>query len=108
MAGKIYDMFNKEKDKIILGKNVLEIIETPGHTPGSLSIYSVKEKLIFVGDLLFSDGTIGRCDFSYGDCLKLSKSLEKILKKNSELIVFSGHGSNFQLKGFKDKYLQVE
>jgi hydroxyacylglutathione hydrolase len=102
------DVYLKEKGKINLEKNTLEIIETPGHTPGSLSLYSAKGKIIFVGDLLFSDGSIGRCDLSYGDCIELSKSIEKIMKKNSEITIFSGHGPTFQLRGFKDKYLQVK
>jgi hydroxyacylglutathione hydrolase len=91
------DKFLKEKDKISLGKTIFKIIETPGHTPGSLSLYSEKEKMIFVGDLMFADGSIGRCDLSYSDCQKLGNSLEKIksISSQSHPIIYSGHGPSF-------------
>ncbi len=88
----------KENDKIALGKTIFKILEIPGHTPGSLGLYSEKEKIIFIGDLMFSDGSVGRCDFSYSDCQKLSRSLEKIKNKFSNWEIYCGHGPNFRLK----------
>lgn len=68
-----------------------KIIETPGHTPGSISIYFPDEKIVFTGDTLFK-GSIGRYDFSYSDKNLLKKSLKRLLKLPEETIVYPGHG----------------
>lgn len=55
----------------------LEIIETPGHTRGSLCFYMPKEKILFSGDTLFDDGT-GRTDLPTSDAEKMQASLKKL------------------------------
>lgn len=87
--------------KIVLGKNIFSVIETPGHTPGGICLHSEKEKIIFVGDLIFRNGSLGRCDFSYSSCQKLKESVESILKLPAETIVYSGHGPVFHLNKIK-------
>ncbi len=84
--------------KIVLGKNIFSVIEAPGHTPGGICLVLEKERIIFVGDLIFADGSIGRCDFSYSDCRLLSKSLEIIKNKYSNWKIYCGHGPSFELK----------
>lgn len=80
----------EDKDKIYLGELVLEIMHTPGHTPGSISIRL--GNIIFTGDALFNGG-IGRTDFSYGDESLLLKSIrEKILIFRDDTIIYPGHG----------------
>jgi len=79
--------------KITLSKTNLKVVETPGHTPGSLTLYCETEKIAFVGDLLFADGGIGRTDFSYSSHSKLERSIKKILKLPPETVLLSGHGS---------------
>jgi glyoxylase-like metal-dependent hydrolase (beta-lactamase superfamily II) len=79
-----------EGDKIDLGSVRLKVILTPGHTPGGLSLYEPKNKLLFSGDTIFSQG-FGRYDLSGGDREKLKKSIEKLSKLDvSEL--YPGHG----------------
>jgi len=93
--------FLNEKSKLKIGSNVLKVIETPGHTPGSISFYNSKNKLVLVGDLVFSDGSFGRTDFKYSDKNLLASSINKILKLPGETQVFSGHGEDsniFKLK----------
>jgi glyoxylase-like metal-dependent hydrolase (beta-lactamase superfamily II) len=68
----------------------LRIIHTPGHTPGSVSFYFKKEKVIFTGDTLFKKG-IGRSDFSYSSKKDLDSSLKKIFKLPKETIIYPGH-----------------
>ena len=82
----------EDKDKIYLSGFELEVIHTPGHTPGSISIKL--DDIIFTGDALFHDG-IGRTDFSYGDERILIKSIkEKLLVFNDDTIIYPGHGES--------------
>ena len=79
----------KEGDILSFGKSNLEIISTPGHTPGGISL--VGEKIVFTGDTLFSKG-IGRMDFPGGSKSDMKESLKKITALNDEYIVYPGHG----------------
>lgn len=67
-----------------------KILHTPGHTEGSISLYS-KNGILISGDLIFGDGGIGRVDLPCGDLKKLISSLEKISKLNIKKI-YPGHG----------------
>ncbi|MGO9409876.1 MAG: MBL fold metallo-hydrolase [Spirochaetia bacterium] len=70
----------------------LVVLETPGHTPGSLCFYSEKEGVLFSGDTLFFDG-VGRTDLPGGSDKRLRESIEKkIAVLPPETRVFPGHG----------------
>jgi len=70
----------------------LVVLETPGHTAGSLCFYSEKEGVLFSGDTLFFDG-VGRTDIPGGSEKKLRESIEKkIAVLPPETRVFPGHG----------------
>ncbi len=75
-----------------------QILATPGHTPGSLVLYFPEDRIAFVGDLIFADGSRGRTDFSYGNAKKLSYSLS-LLKKtlHPDTLICPGHGEPFTL-----------
>lgn len=88
-------------DNDLLKKFDIEILETPGHTPGSVSLYSHESDIVFVGDLVFSDGNIGRTDFKYSSILNLTGSLNKILALPSATRVFSGHGKPTTIKALR-------
>lgn len=70
----------------------LQVIHTPGHTPGSICIYSESQELLFTGDtLLFED--IGRTDIPGGDKKALIKSIrERIFPLPPATRIFPGHG----------------
>ena len=87
------DKFIKEGDKIRFGKESLKAIETPGHTPGSVSFYS--PGFLFSGDLIFAEG-VGRTDFTYSSKQELESSIKKILKLSSHTIIYPGHGEEFE------------
>ena len=70
-----------------------EIIETPGHSPGSISLYSNKLGVVFVGDVIFAGGGVGRTDFEYANREDLEKSIKKLFKLPKDTIVYSGHGA---------------
>lgn len=80
----------KDGDVVELGSTRLDIIHTPGHTPGSISIKAAN--IIFTGDALFA-GSIGRTDFSYGDQNLLMNSIEKkLMVFDDDTIIYPGHG----------------
>ncbi|MFW6324124.1 MAG: MBL fold metallo-hydrolase [Desulfovibrionales bacterium] len=69
-----------------------QVLKTPGHSPGSLSLYFPDSKMVFVGDLLFTR-SIGRTDFHGGDMDVLLESVrKKIFSLPAETVVYSGHG----------------
>jgi glyoxylase-like metal-dependent hydrolase (beta-lactamase superfamily II) len=86
----------KGKEILRVGKGRLRVIETPGHTPGSISLYI--KGLVFVGDLLFSGGAVGRTDLPGGDKNKLDISIKKILKLPETTVIYPGHGKETVVK----------
>lgn len=71
------------------------MIETPGHSPGSICLYMKKEKALIAGDTIFSLG-VGRTDLPGGDTELLIASLKKLAKLDIEYLI-PGHGD--MLKG---------
>lgn len=81
-----------EKDTIVLGRDQLKILFTPGHSPGSLSFYSEEAGFVIAGDVLFRE-SIGRTDLPGGDYNTLIHSIRTelfVLPENT--VVYSGHG----------------
>ena len=81
-----------EGQVITLGNEQLRVIETPGHTKGSICL--IGEGFIFTGDTVFANGGYGRFDLPGGDPIALQKSLHRIANLNEELIIYSGHGED--------------
>lgn len=71
----------------------LEILHTPGHTPGSVCLYFPQEKVLFSGDTLFQMG-YGRTDLPGGDMHQLIVSLTRLLELPEEVKVYPGHGES--------------
>ncbi len=86
------DQWLVEGDEIHFGNQALNVIHTPGHTPGHVIFYSNEAKLAFVGDVLFSGG-IGRTDFPQGDFNTLINSIKnKLWPLGNETTFVPGHG----------------
>jgi glyoxylase-like metal-dependent hydrolase (beta-lactamase superfamily II) len=83
------DFFLKEGE-LLLGKESFHIYQTPGHSPGSLTIHWPERKALFTGDLLFYGG-IGRTDFPGGNSRDLMESIERMSRLDTELLL-PGHG----------------
>lgn len=91
------DKYLKENDNLVVGSNLLQVIETSGHTPGSLSLYNKDENILFAGDLIFAGGGVGRTDFVYSDKIKLLNSIKKLSGLPKKTIVYSGHGEESKI-----------
>jgi len=69
---------------------VLKVIETPGHTPGSVCFFDEEKRVLFSGDTLFADG-FGRTDLNGGNPEKMAESLELVESLNWKTL-YPGHG----------------
>lgn len=79
-------------DGQLIGNSDLKVLYTPGHTVGSICLYSSSSKELFSGDTLFA-GSVGRTDFSGGDHRQLIESIRnKLLVLPDETRVYPGHG----------------
>lgn len=68
------------------------VLETPGHTPGGVSLYFPAENMVFTGDALFYR-SMGRTDFPGGDHATLLRSISDVLfTLPPETVVYPGHG----------------
>lgn len=88
----IPDKWLKEGDTLSLGDEKLDILSSPGHTPGHIIIKHKKQKLLWVGDVLFKH-SIGRSDFPGGDHQQLLISIKtKLLSLSDDYRFIPGHG----------------
>jgi hydroxyacylglutathione hydrolase len=79
-----------EGDRIVAGSAELQVVHTPGHSPGSISLIS--DHAVFSGDTLFA-GSIGRTDLPGGDTQALLDAVaHKLFVLDLELPVYPGHG----------------
>ena len=69
-----------------------ELLETPGHTPGSICLYWPEEKVLLSGDTLFQMG-YGRTDLPGGNMGQLIESLEHLFTLPADTVVYPGHGA---------------
>ncbi|MBU0988055.1 MAG: MBL fold metallo-hydrolase [Proteobacteria bacterium] len=83
------DFFLKEGDLAVHGID-LKVFHTPGHSPGSVSLYWPLQKLLFTGDLIFKAG-IGRTDLPGGNGSLLKRSIKRLTELEIEWIL-PGHG----------------
>lgn len=91
-------MINKDAKIVELNDNDvifddIIVLHTPGHTSGSVCYYIESDKIIFTGDTLFKMA-YGRVDFPTGDSYKMRDSLNRLLKLDSDIIVYPGHGDS--------------
>lgn len=89
------ETFSGEKELNFLGIS-LKVIQTPGHTIGSVCYLLKEENILFTGDTLF-EGSIGRTDLPTGDTGMLRESLRKLKNLSGDYDVYSGHGDETTL-----------
>jgi len=87
---KIQIDFYLKEGELHLEEKTFHVYQTPGHSPGSLSIYWPERKVLFTGDLIFYGG-IGRTDFLEGNSKLLMESIERLADLDTEILL-PGHG----------------
>jgi glyoxylase-like metal-dependent hydrolase (beta-lactamase superfamily II) len=93
----------REGDSLSLGATSLHVLETPGHTQGSLCLYLPQHKLLAAGDTLFRD-SVGRTDLPGGDSRMLLDSIHtKLLVLDEDTRVICGHGPETTIGREKDR-----
>ena len=88
------DKWLKDNEIIKIGDSTLEVICTPGHAEGSISLYAEIEGWVFTGDALFNR-SIGRTDLQGGNYETLRTSIkERLFRLPDDTTVFPGHGES--------------
>jgi hydroxyacylglutathione hydrolase len=93
----------REGVALTLGEAAFQILETPGHTQGSVSIWIPAENKLIAGDTLFRD-SIGRTDLPGGDGRQILRSIKnRLLPLPENTLVVPGHGPNTTIGREKDR-----
>lgn len=93
----------QEGDTVQFGTHQMQVIHTPGHTPGGICLYCAEEGVLFSGDTLF-EMSVGRTDFPGGSMEALLNGLKnKIMLLPADTKVYPGHG-NATTIGKEQKY----
>ena len=83
--------FTADGDDLEVAGLTLKVLHTPGHTPGSISLYMPEAGLLFSGDTLFRE-SIGRTDLPGGDGVQIARSIaERLYVLPDETRVLPGH-----------------
>lgn len=86
------ERFIETGSAVVFGNTRLEVLHTPGHSPGSLSFYCREDGFILSGDVLFMEG-IGRTDLPGGNMDTLLASIRRqLFTLPGETLVYPGHG----------------
>lgn len=85
-------LFDGEGETVTFGSHQFTVIETPGHSRGSICFYCEQEQAIFTGDTLFQN-SIGRTDLGGGSMMQIIQSLRILAQLPDQTRVFPGHGA---------------
>lgn len=86
------DVELNDGERLYLGKEPIDIIAVPGHSPGSIALYCPESGFVITGDALFK-GSIGRTDLPRGDYATLVTSIrDRLMSLPADTAVLPGHG----------------
>lgn len=89
------DRLLKDGDFIPVGDGKLEVLHTPGHSPGGISLYV--PGFVISGDTLFQ-GSVGRWDLPNGDRDVLQESVLRLARLPLDTVVYPGHGDSTTIR----------
>ncbi len=76
---------------LVVGNHKLEVIHTPGHSPGGICLHSKELEIVFTGDTMFAGGR-GRTDIPYSSTEDIERSIDNLLGLPEATVVYPGHG----------------
>ena len=82
--------FHLVEGELEVGKHRLQVIQTPGHAPGSICLYWPESKALFTGDVIFSQ-SLGRVDLPGGNGAQLREAIDRLAELDVDLLL-PGHG----------------
>ena len=82
--------FFLQEGDLVIGDKTFRVILTPGHSPGSVCLYWPEKKVLFTGDVVFSQ-SIGRTDLPGGSGKQLKESISRLAELDVEVLC-PGHG----------------
>lgn len=82
--------FFLQEGDLTIGDKAFQVIHTPGHSPGSVCLYWPQSKVLFTGDVVFSQ-SIGRTDLPGGSGRQLKESISRLAELDVEVLC-PGHG----------------
>ena len=86
------DRWIEDGDRFPLGARSIEVIHTPGHTPGGCCLFLRDDRVLLTGDTLFA-GSVGRTDFPGGSWPQLEASIkDRLFPLGDDVTFHSGHG----------------
>lgn len=87
-------IYLEEGETVRIGNDELQVLFTPGHSPGSISFYDKEAKFVICGDVLFQ-GSVGRTDLPGGDFSVLEESIKtRLYSLPPDVVVYPGHGGS--------------
>lgn len=93
----------KDGDILMLGDEKIKVIETPGHSAGSISL--LIDNILFVGDTVFAGNSVGRVDLPGGNIKKLYESIDIIKSLPQETVIYPGHGPKTSVMEIKRNFI---
>lgn len=91
------DVYVNDGEQLKVGNHEILILETPGHSPGSLSFYIPALEAVFVGDLL-EKSSRGTLQYIYSSAEQMEQSIKKILELPLKTAIYYGHGDFSSIK----------
>lgn len=91
------------KGPVRFGNTMLEVLKTPGHSPGHVTFYDSTSGVMLCGDVLFKNG-MGRYDLWGGDYGTLMNSISQLLQLPEATVVLSGHGPETTIKAERTNF----
>lgn len=92
------DMYVKDGEQLNLAGFAIQVLHTPGHTPGGCCYYFKENDVLFSGDTLFAQ-SVGRTDFPGGSMSQLVRSIrEKLMVLPDDTTVYPGHNDITTIK----------
>ena len=90
-APRPVDWYLRDGEEIVIGQEKLQVMTTPGHSPGSVC-FRFEDEFVLTGDTLFNDG-IGRTDLPGGSYEQILTSIRsRLLVLPPQMVVYPGHG----------------